>query len=168
MHWFLRGLLNVWGLKLQHLNPTGVLHIAGFIIVCEAFLGMEPHVDLFRRIFSGQALSEGKLPKIMPVGGFSLQKKPKPLTPYPAYSPYDSNWGWHGEWFYIRNSMEASFLMFIRGRPEKRGKLDVGSFPSREKASDHRAGASEAHVEWPQPVVGLPHLLLPSGCPTGG
>ena len=34
-HWFLRGLLNEWGLELQHLNPAGVLHIAGFITVCE-------------------------------------------------------------------------------------------------------------------------------------
>ena len=52
-HWFLRGLLNEWGLELQHLNPTGVLHIAGFITVYEAFLGMEPHMGLFERIFSG-------------------------------------------------------------------------------------------------------------------
>ena len=47
-HWFLRGLLNEWGLELQHLNPTRVLHIAGFITICEAFLRIEPHVDLFR------------------------------------------------------------------------------------------------------------------------
>ena len=45
--WFLRGLLNEWGLELQHLNPTGVLHIDGFVTVCEAFLGMEPHMDFF-------------------------------------------------------------------------------------------------------------------------
>ena len=32
-HWFLRGLLNEWGQELQHLNPTGVLHIASFIAV---------------------------------------------------------------------------------------------------------------------------------------
>ena len=47
MHWFLHGLLNEWGLELQHLNLTRVLHVAGFITVCEAFLGMEPHMDLF-------------------------------------------------------------------------------------------------------------------------
>ena len=47
VHWFLRGLLNESGLELQHLNPTGVLHIAGFITIYEAFLGMEPHVDFF-------------------------------------------------------------------------------------------------------------------------
>ena len=68
----MHGLLNVWGLELQHLNPTGVLHIASFITIYEAFLGMEPHVDLFRRIFSGRALSEGKPPRIVSVGGFAL------------------------------------------------------------------------------------------------
>ena len=57
---------------MQHLNPTGVLHIAGFITVYEAFLGMEPHVDLFRQIFSGRALPEGKPPRITPVWGFAL------------------------------------------------------------------------------------------------
>ena len=46
-HWFLRGLLNEWGLELQHLNPTGVLHIADFVTICKAFLEMEPHVDFF-------------------------------------------------------------------------------------------------------------------------
>ena len=46
-HWFLHGLLNEWGLELQHLNPTGVLHLARFVTVCEAFLGMEPHGDFF-------------------------------------------------------------------------------------------------------------------------
>ena len=71
-HWFLRGLLNEWGLELQHLNPTGVLHIAIFITVCEVFLGMEPHVDLFWRVFIERALSEGKPPKTALVGGFAL------------------------------------------------------------------------------------------------
>ena len=47
-HWFLRGLLNEWGLELQHLNPIGVLHIAEFVTVCKAFLEMEPHMDFFR------------------------------------------------------------------------------------------------------------------------
>jgi len=42
---------------LKHLNPTGVQHIGSFITVCEAFLGMKLHMDLFRRIFSGRALS---------------------------------------------------------------------------------------------------------------
>ena len=30
-----------------------VLHVAGFVTVYEAFVGVEPYVDSFRRIFSG-------------------------------------------------------------------------------------------------------------------
>ena len=29
-----------------------VLHVAGFVTVCEAFVRMEPYGDFFRRIFS--------------------------------------------------------------------------------------------------------------------
>ena len=50
----------------------GVLHITSFITVCEAFLGMEPHVDFFRRLFSGRALPVGNPPEVAPVGGFAL------------------------------------------------------------------------------------------------
>ena len=49
-----------------------------------------------------------------------MQKKPKPSVPCPAYSPCDSNWEWHGEWFYIRNLVEAPFPMFTRKRTERR------------------------------------------------
>ena len=71
-HWFLRGLHNEWGLELQHLNPMGVLHIAGFVTVCKAFLGMEPHADLFWLFFSGRAMTAGNLAETAPVGGFAL------------------------------------------------------------------------------------------------
>ena len=91
MHWFLRRLLNEWGLELQHFNPTGVLHITGFVTVCEAFLRMEPHVDFFRRLFSRRALPVGNPPEVVPVGGFTLQRKPSVGGSYPAYIPYDSN-----------------------------------------------------------------------------
>ena len=40
---------------------------AGFI--CEAFFGMEPCVEFSRWIFTGRALSEGKLPRIVLVEG---------------------------------------------------------------------------------------------------
>jgi len=36
----------------------GVLHIAGFVTVCEAFLRMEPHTDLFWLFFSGRAMAD--------------------------------------------------------------------------------------------------------------
>ena len=116
----MRGLLNKWGLELQHLNPTGVLHVVGFVTVCEALLRMELHVDFFWRIFTGRALLEGKPPRNMPVGGFTLQKKSRLSGSYPAYTPCDSNRGWHGEWFYIRNPEAAPFPAFTGRRSEER------------------------------------------------
>ena len=131
-HWFLRGLLNEWGLELQHLNPTGVLHITNFITVHEAFLRMEPHADFFRRMFSRRALTVGNPAEITPVGGFALQRKSSSGGSYPAYIPCDSNRGWHGEWFYIRNPVEASFPVFTSERLEKQDSWSWG-YSCREK-----------------------------------
>ena len=49
-----------------------VLYVASFITIYDAFVGMEPHVDSFRRIFSGRVLSEGKTLRTALVGGFAL------------------------------------------------------------------------------------------------
>ena len=57
---------------MQHLNLMGVLHIAGFVTVFEAFLRMEPHADLFRLFFSGRAMADWSSATIAPVGGFAL------------------------------------------------------------------------------------------------
>jgi hypothetical protein len=38
-HQFLRSLLWYNNLKLHHLNPSGVMHIAAFVTLCEAYLG---------------------------------------------------------------------------------------------------------------------------------
>jgi hypothetical protein len=48
---FFRGLLYYYGLELHHLNPNSICHISIFIYFCEAFLGIEPHWDLFCFLF---------------------------------------------------------------------------------------------------------------------
>jgi hypothetical protein len=42
-HEFLCGLLFVYGMQLHQLTPNSILHIACFITLCEAFLGINPH-----------------------------------------------------------------------------------------------------------------------------
>ena len=51
-HKFLRGLLLYYKVELQHLTPNGVQHIAAFIALCEGFLGISPHFDLWRYFFA--------------------------------------------------------------------------------------------------------------------
>ena len=45
---------------------------------------------------------------------------------YPTYIPCDSNQGWHREWFYIRNLVEAPFPAFTGGKPEKQDSWSWG------------------------------------------
>jgi hypothetical protein len=48
---FFRGFLHEYGIELQHLPPNVVLQLVGFIIIYEAFLGIEPNKDLFWWVF---------------------------------------------------------------------------------------------------------------------
>jgi hypothetical protein len=43
---FLRSLLFVYGVQLHQLTPNSILHIACFITLCEALLGINPHWGL--------------------------------------------------------------------------------------------------------------------------
>ena len=51
-HRFLRGLLDYYDVELQHLTPNGVQHMATFVALCEGFLGIDPHFDLWRYFFT--------------------------------------------------------------------------------------------------------------------
>ena len=51
-HPFFRGLLHHYQIELQHLNLNGIQHIAAFIMMCEGYLGIEPHFELWRYFFS--------------------------------------------------------------------------------------------------------------------
>jgi hypothetical protein len=50
-HEFLRRLLFVYGVQLHQLTPNSLLHIACFITLCEAFLGIDPHWVLWKYLF---------------------------------------------------------------------------------------------------------------------
>ena len=43
IHPFLRGLLEYYGLQLHNFTPASILHIAGYVALCELFLGVEAH-----------------------------------------------------------------------------------------------------------------------------
>ena len=51
IHSFLRGLLEFYGLQLHNFTPASILHIAGYVALCELFLGCEAHFELWKRLF---------------------------------------------------------------------------------------------------------------------
>jgi hypothetical protein len=50
-HRFLCSLLQHNSLELHHLTPSGVLHIAAFVTMCEVYMRIEPQFDLWNYFF---------------------------------------------------------------------------------------------------------------------
>jgi hypothetical protein len=50
-HRFLRLLLSFHDLELHHLTPSGILHIAAFVTLCEAYMGVKPHFNQWNFFF---------------------------------------------------------------------------------------------------------------------
>jgi hypothetical protein len=59
LHPFVRGIFFYYGLDFHHLAPNSILHLTAFITACKAFLGVEPHFDLWLKTFSIKSKSSG-------------------------------------------------------------------------------------------------------------
>ena len=82
---FLRGLLFFWGIQLHHLTPTSILHISIFVRLCEAFLGIYPHFDLFKSLFFLNPYP--KFSNVAIVGGANLELRSEMTGKYIPYTP---------------------------------------------------------------------------------
>jgi hypothetical protein len=50
-HQFLRPLLQFYGLELHHLTPSRILHMVAFVTLCESYMEVEPHFDMWSYFF---------------------------------------------------------------------------------------------------------------------
>ncbi|KAK1668933.1 hypothetical protein QYE76_057092 [Lolium multiflorum] len=75
-HEFLRSLLYFYGIQLWQLTPNSILHLSIFVTVCEAFLGIDPHWGLWRKIFYVKRHNDSNAP---PVGFDGTEDAPHVL-----------------------------------------------------------------------------------------
>ena len=68
---FFFGLLYYYGIQLHHLTPNSFIHVSIFVHLCEAFLGIEPHFELFRHLFHLKPQPNSK--ELVVVGGPGIQ-----------------------------------------------------------------------------------------------
>jgi hypothetical protein len=73
-HRSLRSLLWFYGLELHHLTPSRILHIAAFVTLCEAYMGIDPHFDMWRHFFRGRLLSGSGMEAAV-LGGIDIYVK---------------------------------------------------------------------------------------------
>jgi hypothetical protein len=104
---FMRAILHFYGVELHNLSPNSIAQAAIFAAVCEGFLGIDPHWDLWTHLFSAEpfALTTGERRVRMAVraGGCILQLRQARAQQYIPAILVSSNKGWQRRWFYLRN-----------------------------------------------------------------
>ncbi|KAE8815009.1 hypothetical protein D1007_07724 [Hordeum vulgare] len=107
--------LQYFGLQPHHLVPNAILQLASFLVLCEGFVGIEPHVDLWRSLFffkqQSIAMEKSKVEKL---------KGSRPLTPcgaalvhhrlksaFPQMPLQDSIKHWQKGFFYVKSADPA-------------------------------------------------------------
>ena len=83
------------------MNPNSILHLSIFVHLCEAFLGIQPHWNLFCYLFHLKPQPDSNNPSR--IGGYGLQLNQGQGSEYLAYSTPTSLSGWKIWWFYIGN-----------------------------------------------------------------
>jgi Putative gypsy type transposon len=120
VHPFLRGLLIYYGLELHHLTPSGILHLAAFVTLCEAFMGIAPHFLLWKYFFHVRGATSIRDGRPRPTfGGAVILLRSGKGGDYFSLPLLSSNKGWSSEWFAIRN-FAPELPAFSDAAPERR------------------------------------------------
>jgi hypothetical protein len=98
-HEFLCGLLFVYGVELHQLTPNSLPHIACFITLCEAFLGVDPHWVLWKYIFRLRpSRSKDEIPEL---GSAIVSMRSE--SQYLTFKMAELLKGWKHKWFYVKD-----------------------------------------------------------------
>ena len=99
IHPFLRGLLEYYGLQLHSFTPASILHIVGYVALCELFLGCEAYFKLWRKMVC--LVPRNQEGSIFEVGGAEVWRITE--TGYLSGTPKKASEEWPSKWFYIED-----------------------------------------------------------------
>jgi hypothetical protein len=107
---FMRAILHHYGVELHNLSPNSISQAAIFVAVCEGFLGIAPHWDLWTHLFFAELFAsptgERKVRAAVRASGCILQLRQSRASLYIPAILASSNKGWQRRWFYLRNDGE--------------------------------------------------------------
>ena len=117
-------LLQLWGIQLHHLTPQSILHLSIFTHLCEAFLGILPHFNLFQHFFFLVPISDASKPVV--VGGCELVLRPETRDEYLSYKPAGKGVEWKDFGF-----MSGTLSLHAKGLTAQWQRPLVGVLPPR-------------------------------------
>jgi hypothetical protein len=104
---FMWAILLVYGVELHNLSPNSISQAAIFAAVCEGYLGIDPHWDLWTHLFSAELFAlptgERRVHTAVRAGGCILQLRQSRAPQYIPAILASSNKGWQRRWFYLQN-----------------------------------------------------------------
>jgi hypothetical protein len=104
---FMRAILHVYGVELHNFSPNSISQAAIFAAVCEEYLGIAPHWDLWTHLFFAELFAsstgERRVRMAVRAGGCILQLRQARALQYIPAILASSNKGWQRRWFYLRN-----------------------------------------------------------------
>jgi hypothetical protein len=107
---FMRAILHHYGVELHNLSPNSISQAAIFVAVCEGYLGIAPHWDLWTHLFFAELFAsptgERKVRTAVRAGGCILQLRQSRASLYIPAILASSNKGGQHRWFYLRNDGE--------------------------------------------------------------
>jgi hypothetical protein len=109
-HWFLLSLLLFCGLELHHLTSPGILHIAAFVTLCEAYLRIEPHFNLWNYFFHARLRPSSDVKVVVWVDIFVRSRLG--INLYFCFLLSNPLVGWQKVWFFLRNDTDVPLPMF--------------------------------------------------------
>jgi hypothetical protein len=117
--YFLKSMLRHYRLQLHHIAPNSFIIVAGFVALCEGYLGIDPRGDLFRLYFN---ICHNRDSNGMPHNYGSVSFIPCNGKSYPYIKPHDSRKGWRGSFFYqadkplLKRSTACGLLLMVPPR----------------------------------------------------
>jgi hypothetical protein len=107
---FMRAILHNYEVELHNRSPNSISQAAIFVAVCEGYLGIDPHWDLWTHFFSAELFAlptgERRVCAAVRAGGCILQLRQSRASQYIPAVLASSNKGWQRRWFYLRNDDE--------------------------------------------------------------
>jgi len=107
---FMRVLCHHYGVELQHFSPNAITVTAIFAAVCEGYLGMMPHWELWLHLYRGELFNApagaAGVRKPVRAGCLNLVLKTGKTERPREYIPVgltSNHAGWDSQWFYLWN-----------------------------------------------------------------